>query len=64
METLKAKSQRDEEKALFSATVAHIQGQTATRRNGTCFAGKGKICDKTLTPDIKKANQLRFQRYW
>lgn len=64
MNTLMSKSQQNEEKVRFSATVAHIQGQSASRHMGTCFAGKGKICDKTLTPDIKKANRLRFQKHW
>lgn len=64
MNTLKSKSQQNEEKVRFSATVAHIQGQSATRHMGTCFAGKGEICDKTLTPDIKKADRLRAQKHW
>lgn len=64
MNTLTSKSQQNEEKVRFSATVAHIQGQSATRRMGTCFAGKGEICDKTLTPDIKKADRLRSQKHW
>lgn len=41
MNNLKSKSQQNEEKVRFSATVAHIQGQPAIRHLGTCFAGRG-----------------------
>lgn len=64
MSKLILKGQKSEERIQFSATVAHIQGQTTTRRTGTCFAGKGEVCNKTLTPNIKKADRLRSQKYW
>lgn len=33
-------------------------------RPGTCFAGFGRICDRTLTPDPRKAESLRTRKYW
>lgn len=31
---------------------------------GTNFAGAGKICDKSLTPNQVRAKRLRSQKYW
>lgn len=31
---------------------------------GTCFAGFGKVCEESLTPDLAKADRLRHQTYW
>ena len=31
---------------------------------GTTFAGTGKVCDKTLTPNVVKADRLRNQKFW
>lgn len=31
---------------------------------GTCFAGFEKVCSESLTPNPKKADRLRHQKYW
>jgi len=64
MSKLNTRGRQKEERIRFSAAAAHIQGQTVSRRTGTCFAGKGEVCDKTLTPNTRKADRLRSQKYW
>lgn len=31
---------------------------------GTTFAGIGKVCSDSLTPNLKRAAKLRTQNYW
>lgn len=58
------KEYRSEEEILFSAAMARIHDGSTHTCAGTCFAGMGKVCSKSLTPNPQRANHLRTQDYW
>lgn len=64
MMSLMQKNCQSEDRVRHLAEVARIHGQVRSVHPGTCFAGKGKVCAKTLTPNTKKAARLRTQKYW
>lgn len=53
-----------EQNVLFSAAVSRISNHAKQDYPGTCFAGKGKVCSMSFTPDLKKSERLRTQAYW
>ena len=57
------KEYRTEEEILFSAAAHRIKDKDPFEK-GTTFAGTGKVCSESLTPNPEKANRLRTQKYW
>lgn len=52
-----------EEEIKFSASVRRLIDSDMDD-GGTTFAGTGKVCTDTLTPNLSKADRLRKQNYW
>lgn len=41
----------------------HFRGKNKMP-TGTCFAGFEKVCESSLTPNVRKADKLRNSKYW
>lgn len=60
------KNKPTEEDILFQMAAAHMYSgsQSRAERPGTSFAGIEKVCNYSLIPNPRRAEQLRKQKYW
>ena len=63
MATWKDKDYRSEEEILFASSSPDPELDKILN-SGTTFAGMGKVCSESLTPNPQKADYLREQKYW
>lgn len=60
---MRKKEYRSEEEILFGGQIVP-DSRRVEFHPGTTFAGTGKVCSESLTPDPVKAKRLRMQKYW